>query len=132
MNEQTVEPDWLAIARYKYLHEPEFHGFVEVLVRERLDKETARYRELEQVAREANRQWYEKWALAATVVEAARTRMRGSHGMGCRAYGGDVADAVLCDCGRQQIVDAIAAYDAGGGRPKVNNDATRPFEVGEA
>ncbi len=29
-------PDWLAIAQYKYLHEPEFHAYVEYCVQERL------------------------------------------------------------------------------------------------
>ena len=33
---ERPEPDWLAIARYKYLMEPEFHAFVEVIVQEKL------------------------------------------------------------------------------------------------
>jgi hypothetical protein len=32
--EATDPPDWLAIARYKYYNEPEFHAFVNVVVNE--------------------------------------------------------------------------------------------------
>ena len=44
MSTKIPEPDWLAIARYKYLTDPEFHGMVEVIFQERIDKElTDRY-----------------------------------------------------------------------------------------
>ena len=43
----SEEPEWLGIARYKYLHDPEFHAFVEVITRERVAALTAEKERLE-------------------------------------------------------------------------------------
>ena len=39
--------EWLAIAQYKYLHEPEFHAMVEYVVQERMAKFYEEYRQRE-------------------------------------------------------------------------------------
>lgn len=48
---------------------------------------------------------------ANAVIEAAQHRIRGSHAMGCTAYGFDRGK--ICDCGRDALQLALADIGVG-------------------